>query len=215
MPSGGVKDTAAPLLIKSIPVYKELNYKKNKITLYFNEFIEVEDIQNHWIISPLPKSNPQISGGMKSISIELKDKLLPNTTYSFDFGQSIKDVNEGNVVKNLRFIFSTGNSIDSLTLKGRVLLAENGKVDSSMIVMLYKNAADSSVKKEKPDYITRVDGKGFFIFKNLPAGLFKIYALNTVLNLPSNTKKNQLERAMSDKIIGFGQLTGIYSRKLN
>jgi hypothetical protein len=62
-------------------------------------------------------------------------------------------------------------------LKGRVLLAENGKVDSSMIVMLYKNAADSSVKKEKPDYITRVDGKGFFIFKNLPAGLFKIYAL--------------------------------------
>ena len=87
------------------------------------------------------------------------------------------DNNEGNPLKDFTYVFSTGNTIDSLTLSGKVIIAETGKADSTIIAMLYRNADDSAVQKRKPDYIARLNGDGSFNFINLPAGNFKIYAL--------------------------------------
>ena len=176
-PTGGPKDTLAPMLVTSNPQINSINVSEKKITLSFNEYIELQELQSNLLIAPLPKKNPEISSNLKTITIKLKDSLLPNTTYSFDFGSAVKDINEGNIFKNFNYTFSTGNHIDSLELNGKVMLAENGKIDSSLIVLLYQNSPDSAVNTKKPTYITRVSGDGNFSFKHLPADNFKVYAL--------------------------------------
>ena len=176
-PLGGAKDSIAPRLIRSTPEKNKLNFNSDKITFSFDEFIELSDLQNNLIVSPLPKINPSINSNLKTITIKLKDSLEPNTTYNINFGNAIKDVNEGNVVKNFNYTFSTGSIIDSLEIKGKVVLAESGKVDSSMLILLYKDAPDSAVLSRKPNYISKVNGEGIFVFNNLPSAQFSIYAL--------------------------------------
>jgi uncharacterized protein (DUF2141 family) len=128
-------------------------------------------------VSPSPKNNPNINSNLKTITIKLKDSLLPNTTYAINFANAIKDINEGNVLSNFVYTFSTGAYIDSLQLEGKVMMAETGKIDSTLNVLLYKNASDTDITSRRPDYISRLKGDGSFTFKNLPSGNFKIYAL--------------------------------------
>ncbi|MBL0145328.1 MAG: Ig-like domain-containing protein [Chitinophagaceae bacterium] len=177
MPTGGTKDTIPPTLVSANPTNKAINFTGNKITLTFNEYVEVQEAQANVLVSPLPKKNPEINYKLKTVTVKLKDTLQPNTTYSINFGNAIKDINEGNPLSNFTYVFSTGATIDSLTLMGKVILAETGKTDSTFIAMLYRNANDSSVQKTKPDYIAKLNGNGSFTFVNLPAGNFKLYAL--------------------------------------
>lgn len=176
-PTGGTRDSLAPVLVRATPGLKALNFRGNRITLTFDEYVELQEIQNNLLVSPLPKSNPIINSGLKTISIRLRDSLLPNTTYSIQFNNAIRDVNEGNIYPNFTYVFSTGNTIDSLSLAGKVMLAESGLADSTMSVLLYRNTSDSAVQKLKPDYMARLKGDGSFLFENLPPTSFKIYAL--------------------------------------
>ena len=176
-PTGGAKDTLPPRLLKASPEQNTLNFRGNKVSLAFNEYIDLQELQGNLIISPLQKTNPTITYNLKSISIKFKDTLLPNTTYSINFGNSIRDVHEGNILKDFTYVFSTGNMIDSLTMEGNVVLAESGTTDSTLFVMLYRNTSDSAVLKTKPDYITKLDGQGNFKFTHLPPADLKIYAL--------------------------------------
>ncbi len=177
IPTGGAKDTLAPKLVTATPIFGSVNVKTNKITLGFDEYIDVQDVQKNLIVSPFQNKNPVVTSNLKYLTIKFKDTLLPNTTYTLNFGDAIKDVNEGNVYKNLTYTFSTGSKLDSLTISGNVILAETGGVDSTLMVMLYSNAVDTTVTKKKPNYIAKVSGDGSFEFVNLPEGLFKIYAL--------------------------------------
>jgi Bacterial Ig-like domain len=177
MPTGGAKDTIPPVLVNANPQFKTVNFNDNKITLTFNEYIEVKDIQTNVLVSPFPKKTPEISYKLKTVTVKLKDTLLPNTTYTINFGKAIVDLNESNPLGNFNYVFSTGNTIDSLTLGGKIVMAETGKVDSTYAVLLYRNANDSTVEKRKPDYLTKLDGQGNFIFYNLPNDNFSVYAL--------------------------------------
>ncbi len=177
LPTGGVKDTLAPILIRSNPTIGSKNVNSNKITLEFDEYIDVQDLQQNLLISPLQNRNPSITANSKSITLRFRDSLLPNTTYNINFGNAVRDINENNILKNLSYVFSTGNSLDSLTLNGNVILAETGGYDSTLLVLLYRNAVDSTVKTKKPNYIAKVNSDGSFKFTNLPAASFKIYAL--------------------------------------
>ena len=176
-PTGGPKDTLAPVLVKSIPNLNATQFDKDKIVLSFDEYIEIQDLSANLLISPFPKNNPTIQGNLKNISIRFKDSLLPNTTYKIQFGNAIKDVNEGNVLRDFEFVFSTGPHIDSLLITGKISLAETGKIDSTLVAMLFVNAVDSSVQTRKPDYISKLNGDGSFSFKNLPNRPFRLYAL--------------------------------------
>lgn len=176
-PTGGTRDSIAPVLLRSTPDLRSTNVSGNKITLIFNEYIEVTDAQNNVLVSPYPKSNPSINYNLKTVTIRLRDTLQPNTTYSINFGNAIKDVNEGNIFENFTYVFSTGNSIDSARLSGKLLLAETGLVDSTIAVALYRNADDSAVQQRRPDYLTRIKGDGIFSFNNLPPDDYKVYAL--------------------------------------
>jgi hypothetical protein len=175
-PSGGPRDSLPPKLLKSSPPDSTRNFTGNRITMTFDEFIDVQNPRESMIVSPVYKIFPDVTFKLNTLSIKLKDTLEPNTTYTLNFGNSLKDFNEGNVLKNFTYIFSTGNNFDSLGLRGKVILAEDGKIDSTLIVVLYRNSADTAVIKERPRYMTRQDGKGNFVFKNLPAGTFYLYA---------------------------------------
>jgi Bacterial Ig-like domain len=176
-PTGGPRDSIPPELVSAIPKLLNTNFKGNKIILNFNEYVDVQDVQNNLLVSPLPKINPTIDFKFKIVTIKLKDSLLDNTTYTINFGNAIRDNNEGNPFKNFSYVFSTGKTIDSLQIRGSVIVAQTGKPDSTIIALLYQQADDSAVQKRKPNYIAKLDSSGNFTFKYLAAGEYKIYAL--------------------------------------
>lgn len=176
-PTGGPRDSLPPLVVNVNPKDSALNFNSKKILINFNEYVQISEIQKNLIVSPTPKINPIVDSKLKTITITIRDTLEPNTTYSFDFGKAIRDLNEGNILKDYRYIFSTGQALDSLQLAGRVLVAETGKPDSTLIVLLHKNLDDSAVVKDRPRYVTRLDSSGNFQFNNLAPGTFTIYAL--------------------------------------
>jgi uncharacterized protein (DUF2141 family) len=176
-PEGGLRDTLPPKLLKATPADSSRNFNDNRLNFVFDEFVDLNNVQQNLLISPIPKVFPVVEYKLRTITVKLKDSLEANTTYTFNFANAIKDVNEGNLLKDLVYVFSTGPSLDSLTISGNVILAENGKIDTTLVVILHKNGADSAVQREKPRYATRLNSTGGFTFKNLPPGKFFIYAL--------------------------------------
>ena len=176
-PGGGPRDTIPPVLVGAVPKDSLTFFKANKIVLTFDEYIQLDNPLDNIIVSPNPVNAPEVTGKLKTVTIKLRDSLLPNTTYSINFGNALKDVNEGNIRKNFTYLFSTGSHIDDGTISGKVLLARTGRIDSTLIVVLQSNLNDSAIVKDRPLYYTRLDGKGNFQFHNLPAGTFAIYAL--------------------------------------
>jgi hypothetical protein len=178
-PQGGPRDSIPPVLLKATPGDSTRNFTGNKITFTFDEFVDVDvsSLQQNLNVSPSPKINPSVDPKLNTVTVKLKDTLESNTTYSINFGDAIKDFTEGNPIKGFTYTFSTGKYIDSLELTGKIILAETGKTDTTLIVMLHTSATDSAIVNEKPRYITKLDGNGNYTFKNLPPKTFYIYAL--------------------------------------
>jgi Bacterial Ig-like domain len=176
-PTGGPRDSLPPVLVHANPPDSTTQFHSGKIVLTFNEYVELDKPLENIIVSPLPKNPTPAEAHLRTITIRIKDTLEPNTTYAINFGNSIRDINEGNVLKNFVYIFSTGNHFDSLELAGRVLLAETGKPDSTLMVMLHNKLDDSAVVKDRPRYMAHLDSSGRFLFRNLPPGKFALYAL--------------------------------------
>ncbi len=184
--TGGKKDTIAPRIVGSYPENFSTNFKGTEIKINFNELIKVKDITKQLIISPPLKKQPVIvpqGSASKFISIKILDTLQENTTYSFNFGQSISDNNERNPYSQFKYVFSTGSYIDSLTVVGKIKDAYNQKPDNFVSVLLYdaKTFTDSTVYKETPLYITNtLDSLKVFALENLKEGQYQIIALKDV-----------------------------------
>ncbi len=177
-PGGGPKDTLPPKLVMSLPKDSATNVSPKVITLTFDEYVTLQSAQQELIVSPTLKNSPLIDSKLRVVTIKLnRDSFEANTTYSLNFGNAIKDVNEGNIAKGFTYVFSTGNSLDHGIYKGKVILAETGKIDSSLVVMLHNNLSDTAIAKIRPRYYTRLNGKGEFSFRNLPEGVFNVYVL--------------------------------------
>ncbi len=176
-PGGGPRDSLPPKLVASTPRDSAVNVTSQRITLTFDEYVEVKDLQENLIVSPVPKNQPIIDYKLRNVTIKLRDSLEANTTYSIDFGKSIKDVNEGNAAKNFVYVFSTGNKIDNNSLSGKVLLAETGKTDSTLIVVLHRDLSDTAIIKKSPRYYAKLKKDGSFNFNNLPKGNFGVFVL--------------------------------------
>ncbi len=184
--TGGDKDTIAPKIINSAPENFSTNFKGTEIKINFDELIKVKNINKQLIISPPMKKQPVVipqGSASKFISIKIIDTLQENTTYSFNFGQSITDNNEGNPYSQFKYVFSTGSYIDSLTVVGKIKDAFEQKPDNFVSIMLYdaKTFTDSTVYKETPLYVTNtLDSLKVFSLENLKEGSYKIVAMKDV-----------------------------------
>jgi hypothetical protein len=178
VPNGGDKDTTPPKVAKYMPDSAAVNFRAKEINIAFNEYIQLKDVNNQLLISPLMDEMPEVKlVKNKIINISFKKPLKENTTYTLNFGNSIADYNEGNVLEGFRYIFSTGNFIDSLSVSGKVDYAFDHKTEKGVLVMLHEDQSDSAPYKLAPSYFTKTRADGSFTITNLKEGTYKIFAL--------------------------------------
>lgn len=182
MPTGGPKDSIPPVLLETNPGFKELNFKGDKVTLTFDEFILPDQITEALVISPPLEKRPTVRTKGRSLVVQFNEDLMDSTTYSVDFKNSIADNNEKNPYKNMRISFSTGNVYDSLRIAGRLMNAFNMEAVQNGLVLLQKNLHDSAVYKVRPNYIAKTDEKGIFLIDNIASGSYHLFAINDASN---------------------------------
>ena len=201
-PSGGEYDITPPIVLESNPENFTNNFNSTEINILFDEYIRVRNLQKELIISPpidpLPEITP-IGSASKDISIKGLDSLSPNTTYSFNFGESIEDNNEGNPFSNFKYVFSTGQHIDSLIIKGYIKDALEREVDEGISLLLYEvdsSYNDSVIYIKKPKYMTKlVDSTSTFRLENLKKGKYLLIALKE-----DDTERDYIFQNTTDKI---------------
>lgn len=177
-PDGGWYDETPPHVIASTPADRSTDVSAKKVNIYFDEFIKLENASEKVVVSPPQLEQAEIKATGKKISVLLKDSLKPNTTYTIDFSDAIKDNNEGNPMGNYTYSFSTGNHIDTLEVAGTVLAAQNLEPVKGILVGLYAEFADSCFLKQPMLRVARADSRGHFVIKGVAPGAYRIYALN-------------------------------------
>lgn len=180
-PSGGPKDTTPPKVVSSNPMNYSCNFNGNEILINFNEFIVLNDLRNQFFVSPpLTEGIPEVKIKGKSLHIEFKESFKPQTTYSLFFGNSITDLTEGNPLTSYNFVFSSGNTIDSMSLQGKVISSYTQKPEKDFFVLLYEKDKDSLPFIEQPYYMMKTGDDGSFRFRNLRNIPYRIIALNDI-----------------------------------
>lgn len=182
MPVGGPQDTIPPVLVKTEPVYRSVNFKGKDVKITFNEYITTEAISEALVISPPMIKKPVIRTKSKTLIIEFNEELKDSATYSLDFKNSIADNNEKNELENFRFSFSTGDVFDSLRVSGRLMNAFNLEPVDKGLVLLHSNLHDSAIFRVRPNYIAKTDKEGIFMFDNLAPGKYHLFSLNDANN---------------------------------
>jgi uncharacterized protein (DUF2141 family) len=179
-PEGGPRDQQPPEFVRSTPMPGTLNVNRNKLEIYFDENVQLDDAFNKVIVSPVQKQTPVIRANGHRVTVELRDTLVPNATYTIDFADAIKDLNEGNILDGFALDFATGDTIDTLRISGVVLEARTLEPAQGMTVGIYSNLADSAITKLSLERIARTNQYGQFTVRNLKPGKYNVYALNDV-----------------------------------
>lgn len=208
MPTGGSFDTLPPVLVRSKPEPNATRFNESKIELFFDEYITLKDPSKSVIITPPQNKMPKISALGKKVMVELKDSLINNMTYTFDFTNGIADNNEGNAIEGFTFAFSTGDVVDSLVIAGTVLNAETLEPMPNIMVGLHSNLEDSAFTTIPFLRTSVTNDRGQFWIRNVAPGTYKIYALN---DLKRSYKFNQFNEdiAFNDSLITPGFVPAI------
>lgn len=176
-PTGGKRDTTPPKLLSSIPKNKQTNYKGKSIELLFDEYIVAENLQQKLLVTPDP-GEYEVKVKPTSVRLVFKKTLDSAKTYSFSFGDAIKDFSEKNPAKNLRLVFSTGISIDSALVRGEVKDVLTNKPMLDALVGLYPHSDTLNIEKMKPIYFTRSDSAGRFSIENIQPNVYRLVAFD-------------------------------------
>ena len=198
-PTGGAKDIDPPVIVRTVPKNLNTNFDGDEITIFFDEYIKLKDVQKQVVISPPMNIEPEITPlgtASKYINIRIYDTLNSNTTYAFNFGESISDNNEGNLFPFYKYVFSTGAVIDSLSISGIVVDALNKETAPRVSVLLYEmdsTYTDSVIYNQKPRYIAVTDSFSAFKLENLKQGKYLLLALE-------EENKNYIYKQKNDKI---------------
>ena len=188
-PEGGPKDEDPPQVLKEDPPNNSIFFSDKRIRIFFNEYIKLDDLNSQLVVSPPIEKNkfsifPQ-GGASKYIDIDINDTFDDNTTYVFNFGQSIKDNNEENELPFYKYAFSTGDYIDSLELDGTINDSYSSKTEELITAMLYPiddRYNDSIIYKEKPRYVASTLDSTYFRFTNLKRGKYHLIAIKDYNN---------------------------------
>ena len=181
-PSGGPRDEDPPVMVRSNPAPYAVNFNGRRVTIDFNELVNVKDAFTKVTVSPSSKETPRVSSSGKRVTVQFADSLIPNTTYNIDFGNSIEDNNEANKLNGFSLTFSTGPEIDSLRISGVVLNARDLEPRQEMLVGIHSNPEDSAFSKLPLERITKTDDHGRFTIRGLKPGKYRIFALGDLNN---------------------------------
>lgn len=179
-PEGGPRDETPPAYVRSNPRMGQLRFNGNKITVEFDENIALDDAMNKIVVSPAQRTTPAISTVGRRVTVELRDTLIPNTTYTIDFSDAVKDLNEGNILDGLALDFATGDSIDSLRISGMVFEARTLEPAQGIIVGAYSNLSDTAITTLPFERITKTNQLGQFTLRNLKPVPYRIFAVNDI-----------------------------------
>jgi hypothetical protein len=199
-PTGGPKDYDPPVVVRTSPANGARNFKDKEVSVTFDEFVVLEQINEKFMVSPPMKKKPKVMIRGKSVVVKYDEPLNDSTTYTFNFQDAIRDLNQGNVLNNYQFVFSTGPVIDSLSVTGNVYNALTLKPPEETLVLLYHELADSAVVKHIPTYISRADINGYFRINNIKEGKYRLYALKDADN-SKNFNLPDEEFAFFDSVI--------------
>lgn len=190
-PSGGPRDEDPPVVLECDPPNYSIRFAKKKINITFDEYIVLENVNQQLVVSPPMEEQPEVKLRKKTIIIEFEEELKPNTTYTFNFGDAIKDLHEGNKLQNYEYVFSTGEVLDSMSVKGTLKYAETLEVPEEPVsIMLYTDLRDSVPLLDIPIYVGRSNDSGVFMVNNLRPDEYKVFALkdgnnNFLFDLPT------------------------------
>ena len=176
-PQGGPKDTDPPKILKMSPKNLMTNFTAKKVTIEFDEFFKIQNEFKEFSVSPDVERPLTLKPKGKKLEITFPDSLEKNTTYTLNFGKAIVDVNEGNVLKNFTYVFSTGPRLDSLSIKGKVTNSITGLPELDAVVFVLPLNRDTIFGKKKPSIFTTTDSSGNYALNNLREDTYKIYAL--------------------------------------
>lgn len=181
--TGGDKDVSPPKLLSVLPENEKILFKENRISMTFDEAVQLNQAEKMFF-SPYIDNDVKIEAKGDELIITLEDEFKENTTYTIILNNKVKDITEGNVLKNLEYTFSTGSVIDTLYIQGAILDALTKKPIENVNVGLYSKRADSDslLYKQKPDYLAISDKDGYFRFSHLANNFFTLLALEDVDN---------------------------------
>ena len=179
-PEGGPRDYQPPRFVRSNPAPGALNATPRRMEIIFDENIELEDAFNKVIVSPAGNTTPVVRSLGRKVTVEFRDTLRPNTTYTIDFGDAIKDLNEGNIIDGFALDFSTGADIDTLRISGMVFEARTLEPAQGMTVAVTSNLSDTAFTSVPFERIARTNQYGQFTVRNLKPGTYRVYAVNDV-----------------------------------
>ena len=209
IPDGGPMDENPPEIVREVPENNSIFFNKEKIRIFFDEYIKLEKLNSQLVVSPpIDKIKYSIlpqGGASKYIDIEINESLADSTTYVFNFGQSIKDNNEGNELPFYKYAFSTGSYIDSLEIDGIVTDSYSAKTDELITVMLYpenEKFYDSIIYKEKPTYVASTLDSTYFNFTNIKTGKYHLFAIK-------DNNNNFLFDPLIDKIAYYDSIINL------
>lgn len=239
VPSGGPKDLKAPMVEKYVPDSAATNFTAKAITIVFDEYIQLTDLQKEITISPPMRFQPEVRAKGKMLQMELKDTLKDNTTYVINFGSAIRDFTESNAKKDFKYIFSTGNIIDTLKVAGTVKGAYDQKTEKGVLVMLYESHDDSVPYTMGPSYFAKTNADGSYKISNIRPGRYKAFALkdangnykydvptesigfsDTLIKISKNTKLDlrlfveepRRQYLLKSFVAGYGRMMLLYSK---
>ena len=197
-PSGGARDEDPPLFVTANPLPGSTNVERTRMTLTFDELVNVKDAFTNVVVSPTSKSVPRVSASGRRINIEF-DSLAPNTTYTVDFGKSIEDNNEGNKLQGFTYSFSTGDHIDTLRIAGRVFNARTLEPQQGILVGVHSNLNDTAFTGERLLRVAKTDDRGQFTVRGLAPGEYRVFALDD--------KDNDYRYSTPEEDVAFYALT--------
>lgn len=200
-PDGGWYDETPPRILGATPADKGTNVKSQKVSIFFDEFIQIENATEKVVVSPPQLETPEIVASGKRIKIELLDSLKPNTTYTIDFSDAITDNNEDNPLGNYTYSFSTGDAIDTLEVSGKVLQAKDLEPVKGILVGLYNDLSDTAFTTKPMLRVSRTDGSGRFVIKGVAPGTYRVYALQDADGNYLFNQKSEMLAFSQEKIV--------------
>ena len=189
-PTGGPKDTEPPVPLRSSPVNYSTNFKGKKFIVEFNEFVDLKNVSQELLVSPPVPNHPKVVMRGKKMVVRINNELADSTTYNFNFFNSVTDLNEGNILYNFQFEFSTGDTFDSTYCGGQITDAFTRQPLKDVKILLYRQFADSTPRTQKPECIGRTNADGYFIVPNMKAEPYHVFALldlnnNNLFDMPN------------------------------